>query len=125
MKVGDTYAITSNGRAAKATVCLIGEAAEVEIVCFYVFDAESFGDDKAKDAGFAGIISHVPVNSEFAVREIGEKIAEGAEIPEAFTESHKTWVESLRAGQAGWFDKTLPNALDQIFSSMIVDEPTS
>ncbi|MEM1380271.1 MAG: hypothetical protein AAGH41_06570 [Pseudomonadota bacterium] len=125
MKVGDTFAFSNGGRTGKATVGLIGEAAETELVCFYVFEAEAFGSEKAKAAGFSGVINHVPIQSEYAALGLGDRLSEGDALPESFSNGHEQWKTNLRAGNAGWFQKSLPEAIDQIFSSMIVDGSTS
>ncbi|GGY54518.1 hypothetical protein [Parvularcula lutaonensis] len=118
LKVGDTYAFSDGERNGKAMVCVIGEAAETEIVCFYVYDALDFGDEAAKAQGFSGVIAHVPITSQYAVQGLGEKLSEGNEIPESFKASHEQWKQNLRAGQGGWSDRPLAATLDQIFANM-------
>lgn len=123
LKIGDTYSFTGDGRTAKATVGVIGESAETEIVCLYVFDAHDFADDNARAQGFSGVIAHVPLRSDFAVQGMGEKLAENAPIPDTFTESHAIWKENLARGHVGWYEMPLPQVLDHIFSTVMTDGP--
>lgn len=125
LAIGDTVAFGSGGRTGKATVGAIGQSAEQDLICFYVFDAQGFATDAALEQGFSGVIAHVPVNAQYAFDGLGEKLSENDPLPEAFATSHEQWKANLKAGHVGWFDKPLAAALDDIFSSMIIDGPQS